>query len=271
MPPTASRAYARPVDRHAQLARARDKRSEIDDAVTCCLPPDLLPLWARIRAQFSGTPAQRLDAFLHYAGEHGGEIEQAIDDESEATLAREIRAFEGRAMASYDAMADHTPVVTFDDAVYEDSGVFLADDGLADAFDFGANAADDEPLPSPIPAPSQAPRHAPPVMNESEPIDLDRAPRIVRRRVVYLDTWPRVRSWAFEPVSWGTIPTARAPSHGRSAPRLARGPPIVTIHYMPRAATIRAVPDERTINNRASSEHASVFEIRPGGDRKSVV
>jgi hypothetical protein len=81
------------MNRHAQLARAREKKSELDDAVICNLPPDLLPLWSRIRTQFKGSAQARLDAFLHYAEEHGSEIEQAIEAEAEAKLAADLDSF----------------------------------------------------------------------------------------------------------------------------------------------------------------------------------
>ena len=47
----------------AALVRAREARSELDDAVTCNLAPDELALWRRVRGQFRGTPHARLESF----------------------------------------------------------------------------------------------------------------------------------------------------------------------------------------------------------------
>ena len=64
----------------AALVRAREKRSELDDAVTCNLAPDELALWRKVRGQFKGSPHARLEAFREYAAEHPGEVIAALPD-----------------------------------------------------------------------------------------------------------------------------------------------------------------------------------------------
>ena len=64
----------------AALVRAREARSERDDAVTCNLAPDELALWRKVRAQFRGSPHARLESFREYAAAHPGELVAALPD-----------------------------------------------------------------------------------------------------------------------------------------------------------------------------------------------
>ena len=61
-------------------ARAREKRSELDDAVTCNLAPDELALWRRVRGQFKGSAHARFEAFREYVESHPGELVAALPD-----------------------------------------------------------------------------------------------------------------------------------------------------------------------------------------------
>ena len=64
----------------AALVRAREARSERDDAVTCNLAPDELALWRKVRSQFLGSPHARLEAFREYTAAHPGELVAALPD-----------------------------------------------------------------------------------------------------------------------------------------------------------------------------------------------
>ena len=66
-----------------QLARAREKRSELDDAVTVNLAPDEIALWRKVRGMFKGPPHARFEAFRRYVEEHPGEVERAIAEACE--------------------------------------------------------------------------------------------------------------------------------------------------------------------------------------------
>ena len=67
-------------------------RSERDEAVTCNIPPELLPLWGRVRASITGdTPHARFEAFMEYAEEHPSEAIAALQDAADEKLATMIR------------------------------------------------------------------------------------------------------------------------------------------------------------------------------------
>jgi hypothetical protein len=74
-----------------------ERRRENDERVTVNLPADFLPLWDRIKLNFKGTPEQRAESFLHYAHEHGSEVEWAVEEEACAKLEREIAGYQARA------------------------------------------------------------------------------------------------------------------------------------------------------------------------------
>lgn len=74
------------ASRSVSAYRAADTRREREEAVTCNLAPDLLPLWQRVRGQFSGTPHQRWEAFARYVEEHPDEVDAACQDAADAWL-----------------------------------------------------------------------------------------------------------------------------------------------------------------------------------------
>ena len=67
------------------------------------LPPDLLPLWERIKGQFRGTPEERSRAFLEYVEGHDGEAIAACQAEAD----RKVAAL----LATADAIAPGAPEV----------------------------------------------------------------------------------------------------------------------------------------------------------------
>jgi hypothetical protein len=121
------------MNRHAQLARAREKKSELDDAVTCNLAPDLLPLWRKIGRTFKGSPHARFEAFTHYIHDNGesiaieamqAEADRAVDAFAFGALAdeapRATRAKRPRRAPVVDDVInlDDVPIVVWGDVVY---------------------------------------------------------------------------------------------------------------------------------------------------------
>jgi hypothetical protein len=72
--------------------RGWEHRREADEAVVVNLPPDLVPLWERVRASIHGeTPHARTEAFLEYVEEHPGEAVCARCESADDTLAALLR------------------------------------------------------------------------------------------------------------------------------------------------------------------------------------
>ena len=80
------------MSRAAAARKGHVTRSEREEAVTVNLPPDLLPLWHRVKAGLRGTPDQRREAFLQYAHDHAGEAVQAMAIASDGKVAEIVRA-----------------------------------------------------------------------------------------------------------------------------------------------------------------------------------
>ena len=71
-----------------------ERRGESDDEVRMNIPPDLAPLFERVRRGIKATPRMsRTEAFLKYAEEHPSETLADVDDATDAL----IREFETRA------------------------------------------------------------------------------------------------------------------------------------------------------------------------------
>jgi hypothetical protein len=74
--------------------RAREIRSEDDDAVRGNIPPELVALFESVRSRIKGSERMtRTEAFLHYAEEHPDEVLRSIEDRSD-TMLRELEAQE---------------------------------------------------------------------------------------------------------------------------------------------------------------------------------
>jgi hypothetical protein len=73
---------------------ARDLQTESDDEVRQNIPPELVPLFERVKRSIKGTGYHsRSEAFLHYAEENPSEVFAGIEDETDR-LIREIEARE---------------------------------------------------------------------------------------------------------------------------------------------------------------------------------
>lgn len=90
------RAYQREIRQIESRTRKQDRsrstskerRQESDDAVRQNIPPDLAPLFERVKRSIKGSDREtRTEAFLKYAEEHPGEVGEVIELEAE----REIR------------------------------------------------------------------------------------------------------------------------------------------------------------------------------------
>jgi len=74
------------------LARVRERKAESDHEVEANLSPDELIVWKRVKREIKGTPRMsRLEAFQHWAHDHGAEVAQYIADDAEAYYARAVR------------------------------------------------------------------------------------------------------------------------------------------------------------------------------------
>jgi 3'-phosphoadenosine 5'-phosphosulfate sulfotransferase (PAPS reductase)/FAD synthetase len=64
-----------------------DRRREREEAVVVNIPPEILPLWDRVKGKVQGvTPHARYEAFLRYAGEHENEVLEALQLAADAKL-----------------------------------------------------------------------------------------------------------------------------------------------------------------------------------------
>lgn len=80
--------------RHERQVRGREKVSESDDRVRQEIPPELVPLFDRVRGQIKASGrASRAEVFLEYAENHPREIYATIEDETERMI-RERERFE---------------------------------------------------------------------------------------------------------------------------------------------------------------------------------
>jgi hypothetical protein len=67
--------------------RAWDTMREREDRVIADLPPDLVPLWHRVRSGIRGeTPHAKVEAFLQYAHENPSEIADALQASADRQL-----------------------------------------------------------------------------------------------------------------------------------------------------------------------------------------
>jgi hypothetical protein len=83
-------AQSRARARRPGFAKAKVRQSESDDEVRANLPPDLVPLFNRVRRSIKGSPRKsRTEAFLQYVEEHPGEEYEAIEGKTDA-LVREL-------------------------------------------------------------------------------------------------------------------------------------------------------------------------------------
>jgi len=98
----AEREFQREIKRIEGWARMRTKarkrttaaelRQESDDAVRANLPPDLLPLFERIKNSIKGSSRQsRTEEMLLYAEQHPNEVVDAQEDLSRREIARLVR------------------------------------------------------------------------------------------------------------------------------------------------------------------------------------
>lgn len=62
--------------------------SQSDDTVRGNIPPELVPLWERVKGRIKGSDRKsRTEAFLQYAEEHPGEVFAVIDTRTDALIA----------------------------------------------------------------------------------------------------------------------------------------------------------------------------------------
>jgi hypothetical protein len=81
---------ARTMGGRPGLARAKTRAGESDDEVRANIPPDLIPLFEKVKRSIKGGPRRsRTEAFLEYVEAHPGEEYGAIEDRTDA-LVREL-------------------------------------------------------------------------------------------------------------------------------------------------------------------------------------
>jgi hypothetical protein len=83
--------------KETRRATRAERQGESDDEVRGSIPPELLPLWERVRRSIRGSSRMsRTEAFLHYAEEHPEEVLTVIEDKTEA-IVRELERQEREA------------------------------------------------------------------------------------------------------------------------------------------------------------------------------
>ncbi len=95
---------------------AAERRGESDDQVRDNIPPDLVPLFERVKRQIKGSDREtRTESFLRYAEENPGEVAAAIGREAEKEIARLQReeAKESRALRRRGVSAAELAAVPF--------------------------------------------------------------------------------------------------------------------------------------------------------------
>jgi hypothetical protein len=82
-----AQARARKKEARPGLASARERRAESDDEVRANIPPELVPLFDRVKRQIRASDrVTRTEAFLHYAHEHPDEDLQALEHKADAMI-----------------------------------------------------------------------------------------------------------------------------------------------------------------------------------------
>ncbi len=102
--------------RERPKSTAAERRGESDDAVRDNIPPDLVPLFERVKRQIKGSDREtRTESFLRYAEENPGEVAAAIGREAEREIARLQReeAKESRALRRRGVSAAELAAVPF--------------------------------------------------------------------------------------------------------------------------------------------------------------
>ena len=83
--------------REAPSATRAERASESDDEVRASLPPELVPLFERVKRGIKASPRMsRLERFLEYAETHPGEVLASYDDKTEE-LVRDLERREREA------------------------------------------------------------------------------------------------------------------------------------------------------------------------------
>jgi hypothetical protein len=83
--------------KETRRATSAERRGESDDEVRGNIPPELLPLWERVKRSIRGSSRMsRTEAFLEYAEEHPSEVLEVLEDRTDA-LVRELEAKEREA------------------------------------------------------------------------------------------------------------------------------------------------------------------------------
>jgi hypothetical protein len=78
-------------------ASRAERQSESDDEVRVNIPPELLPLFEKVRRAIKGSAREsRTEAFMRYAEEHPREVLAILDDQADA-LVREMERRQGEA------------------------------------------------------------------------------------------------------------------------------------------------------------------------------
>jgi hypothetical protein len=100
-------------NRAARLGAPRtsraERRSESDDEVRVNLPPELVPLFEKVRRSIKGSAREsRTEAFMRYAEEHPREVLEILDDQADA-LVREMERQQRAARPPRKAMARSRP------------------------------------------------------------------------------------------------------------------------------------------------------------------
>lgn len=74
------------MSRSVAAYRGWERRRENDERVSVNIPPDLLPLWRRVKRSFVGSSHERFLAFMEYAEEHDREVTTALSDDADRAL-----------------------------------------------------------------------------------------------------------------------------------------------------------------------------------------
>ena len=81
----------------APRASGAERRSESDDEVRVNLPPELVPLFEKVKRGIKGSAREsRTEAFMRYAEEHPREVLAVLDDQADV-LVREMERRQGEA------------------------------------------------------------------------------------------------------------------------------------------------------------------------------
>ena len=77
----------RAARRGAPRTSRAERRSESDDEVRVNLPPELVPLFEKVKRGIKGSAREsRTEAFLRYAEEHPREVLAVLDDQADAVV-----------------------------------------------------------------------------------------------------------------------------------------------------------------------------------------